>query len=461
MEIFKSFKIRYLAYLFMAVVIFSVILPDKSCIAENTEFLIEDGILKSYGGTGSHVVIPSTVTKIGEKAFYKNETLKTIVIPASVTEIGKESFAYCTSLVSVTMPNSLKIIGEWAFAECTVLNSVKFGNAVETVGEWAFYYCSSLEKVAVGDSVNTVGKFSFKYCSKNLVFLINDNTYMQSYCAKYKYNWEKNTEDINKINQIFLDKSEIRLKAGESIQLSVQIIPDNSSNQSLIWNSDNSLIAMVDKTGLITAVGNGKTIIRCTAKDGGSARAECLVIVEEEGEQGEDSSVIHSPKPEGKDVFELSQDNIIMEVGQSDLLECYAVPRQKILFRSDNTAVAEISPEGEIKAKKGGIAVITATAEDGRVLECLVRVRVHPKTVKLNKTKLIMKIGEKFKLKASISPREVSKELKVLYWQSNNKNVATISKTGYVRAKSEGACTIRVETENGIQATCKIIIMDS
>ena len=41
------------------------------------DFLIENGVLKKYNGTSSKVVIPRTVTPIGEKAFMECTTMKT------------------------------------------------------------------------------------------------------------------------------------------------------------------------------------------------------------------------------------------------------------------------------------------------------------------------------------------------------------------------------------------------
>ena len=49
------------------------------------------------------IVIPNTVTTIGNTAFSSSPTLKDITIPASVTSIGESAFATCTALESVTV----------------------------------------------------------------------------------------------------------------------------------------------------------------------------------------------------------------------------------------------------------------------------------------------------------------------------------------------------------------------
>lgn len=44
------------------------------------EFVIEDGVLIQYNGNSSDVTIPDGVTKIGDEAFYRNDTIETVKI---------------------------------------------------------------------------------------------------------------------------------------------------------------------------------------------------------------------------------------------------------------------------------------------------------------------------------------------------------------------------------------------
>jgi hypothetical protein len=95
------------------------------------------------------LVIPNTVTSIGDFAFEGCIGLSSVTIPNSVTSIGQYAFWGCTGLTSVVIPDSVTIIGEAAFAWCTGLTSVTIGNSVTTIGDNAFAQCKSMQNFSV------------------------------------------------------------------------------------------------------------------------------------------------------------------------------------------------------------------------------------------------------------------------------------------------------------------------
>ncbi len=72
--------------------------------------------LSSYIGTGGAVVIPSSVTAIGDRAFMNCHGLTSVTIGNSVYSIGKSAFRSCYGLTSVTMGSGVAYIGSYAFA---------------------------------------------------------------------------------------------------------------------------------------------------------------------------------------------------------------------------------------------------------------------------------------------------------------------------------------------------------
>ena len=72
----------------------------------------------------SSVILPVSITSIGNSAFLLCNNLSSIIIPASVTFIGYQAFKYCNSLTSITIPATVTSIGDEAFSDCIGLTSI-------------------------------------------------------------------------------------------------------------------------------------------------------------------------------------------------------------------------------------------------------------------------------------------------------------------------------------------------
>ena len=122
-------------------------------------------VLTNNYPTATKVVIPSSVTTIGECAFQGCTGLTSVILPDSLTTINRGAFFNCTSLTSVTIPDSVTSIGVDAFARCSSLTSVNIPDGVTTIGNVAFRECSSLTSVMIPDSVTTIGISAFWDCT--------------------------------------------------------------------------------------------------------------------------------------------------------------------------------------------------------------------------------------------------------------------------------------------------------
>ena len=121
-------------------------------------------IFQDCGGLTS-VTIPGGVTAIGEYAFSRCSNLSSLTIPGSVTAIGEYAFSGCSSLTSLTIPESVTSIGYYAFEGCSSLTSVTILNGVTSIGNCAFYGCSGLSSLTVPGSVSVIGSDAFSGCS--------------------------------------------------------------------------------------------------------------------------------------------------------------------------------------------------------------------------------------------------------------------------------------------------------
>ena len=74
--------------------------------------------------------------------------------------------------------------------------------------------------------------------------------------------------------------------------------------------------------------------------------------------------------------------------------------------------------------------------------------------VTLNRKKLVMEKGMKFKLRI----RTKTPGDKILKWKSSKKKVASVNKKGVVRAKKRGKCTITLYMKSGAKVKCKVTV---
>ena len=194
----------------------------------------------SSNKTIKSVVIPSTIRKINESAFYYCENLDTItvdennpvfnsnndcnavintstnelivgtnttVIPEGVVSIGRYAFAGRVNLNNIILPNTVKSIGVAAFRKCTGLESFTMSSEIETINDYAFeyvtceinwndatitkiddyaFYYYKGESIAIPNTVTTIGQSSFEYCDNLTSIVIPDGvTSIDSYAFKY------------------------------------------------------------------------------------------------------------------------------------------------------------------------------------------------------------------------------------------------------------------------------------
>ena len=160
-----------------------------------------------YDEYSGSVVIPATVTynettypvtSIDALAFFWCTEMTSIVIPNSLTEIGQEAFARCPGLANIvvesgnprydsrnncnaiiettdntlivgckntTIPNSVTAIGHFAFEGCTEMTSIVIPNSVTEIGFYAFESCTELTSVYIPNSVTEIGYGAFDICT--------------------------------------------------------------------------------------------------------------------------------------------------------------------------------------------------------------------------------------------------------------------------------------------------------
>ena len=110
------------------------------------------------------IIIPFSVTSIGNSAFGWCTSLRELVLPSSVTSIGDYAFDGCESLRELDIPSSVTSIGGCAFSGCSSLRKLVIPSSVTSIGDYAFRYCKSLRELVIPSSVTSIGDYVFRYC---------------------------------------------------------------------------------------------------------------------------------------------------------------------------------------------------------------------------------------------------------------------------------------------------------
>lgn len=133
---------------------------DFAYTAENGEVTITD-----YIGTREHVLIPSEiggfpVTALADKAFYEKH-VTTVVVPDSVTEIGDLCFSGDNYLVSLTLPDGLAELSYGALESCYSLMDFELPKGLKTIGAGALQSIFYLTHLTIPAGVTDIEQMNF------------------------------------------------------------------------------------------------------------------------------------------------------------------------------------------------------------------------------------------------------------------------------------------------------------
>jgi uncharacterized protein YjdB len=129
---------------------------------------------------------------------------------------------------------------------------------------------------------------------------------------------------------------------------------------------------------------------------------------------------------------------------------------KNINWTSSNIDVATVTNTGLITAKTNGTATIIATTQDQNKTASIILTVITPViSITLNKTTLTLNPNQTLKLVSTIIPVNASN--KNITWTSSNTNVASVSNTGLITAKSNGITNI-IATSEDQNNTAKVVL---
>lgn len=151
------------------------------------------------------------------------------------------------------------------------------------------------------------------------------------------------------VGSIELNQTELYMNVDEVQTLTATILPANSTDTSVRWESSNPTVATV-VDGMVTALKIGTATITVTTKDGGKI-ASCAVYVE----------------PVLTENITLNYTNLILLKGETKTLTATIIPANatdtSVIWHSSNSSVVTVE-NGILQAVGYGNTTITVTATD-------------------------------------------------------------------------------------------------
>ena len=229
--------------------------------------------------------------------------------------------------------------------------------------------------------------------------------------------------------------------------LHAHVTPADAFEQKICYVSDNTMVAVADDNGVVTAVGAGTATITAITADGGFAKSCEVTVTEAEA---------------GEIVYGLDQNSLSLEKGKTGQLVVTDAegnaPVDMLKWVSSDETIATVDENGLVTAVAAGNADVSVSVGEKFFDSCVVEVTDKEiQALLLDESSITLTEGETKPLQISIVPKDTVSD-KTLLYVSGDEAVATVDANGVVTAVAEGTAQITVTSVNGKEASCQIYV---
>ena len=247
------------------------------------------------------------------------------------------------------------------------------------------------------------------------------------------------------VTSVNISNTSLNLTVGQTYTLSASVNPSNATDQGIIWEAENSSIASVNSSGVVTAVGAGTAKIWAEAHENSSIYNTCTVTVSAIRVTG----------------VTLNKSTLNLDISETETLIATVLPSnagdKSVSWSSSNTAVAIVNSNGLVNPVGNGTCIITVTTNDGGfTASCTVTITTKITGIKLDRTSITIEKGDTDQLYASLIPETATP--KPITWSSSNTSIATVD-DGLITTLKAGKVTITASVETfSASCECNIIV---
>ncbi len=326
--------------------------------------------------------------------------------------------------ISLDKPSLTLTVGQTA----TLAATISPANANNKGVKWS----SSKSSVATVDSGGTVT--AVQEGQARITVTTDDG----GFTAACEITVQAAAPEIISVTGVDISDDSLSLEEGQSAVLTATVLPDNATDKTVSWSSDNTSVVTVDQGGNLNAVGAGQATVTVTTTDGGFS-ASCNVTVAK--------PVIHVTE------VTLNKESVEMRSGGIDRIAETVLPEnaedKSVTWFSTDESIVTIKPNGVLEAYNPGQAEIIVVTKDGnKTARCQVTVTpIHVNYVGVSTSNKIVYVGSTLQVDLVIQPVEAFDQSVV--WSSSNEAIATVDQNGLISGHSEGTVIISATSNDG------------
>lgn len=240
-----------------------------------------------------------------------------------------------------------------------------------------------------------------------------------------------------------------RYLVGETYHLNSVILPSDSSNKSIIWESSDPKIAKISSDGTLRLLAKGNVLVTGTIKDTNL----------------KDSIEINVEEILLED-FNISCDKV-MDTNHQYTVHVDFIPsnatNRNLTWKSSDPNIATINSSGHVVPKSQGIVTFSATSSNGVTKSVSVEIKliiiqkVDVTNLVFNDSIITLTEGDTKKLDITVLP--VNATTKTLKYESSDKEVVSVDNKGNITCLKNGYSILTVTSLSNPEITITIGIV--
>ncbi|MCR5728161.1 MAG: DUF6273 domain-containing protein [Lachnospiraceae bacterium] len=244
--------------------------------------------------------------------------------------------------------------------------------------------------------------------------------------------------NIIALTGIAVDKKAAELTEGETLTLNLSFTPENATNKKILWSSSDEKVATV-ADGVVTAVKEGKAIIKAVSEDG-KHEAICEVTVKaKEGPLGPDKPDLSRYTASGNEIA-------VKSINLKKTVFKGVKGIKKFELASGDAGSVKIKGSTLTVLKDGTVTVAALNKKKEKIAE---------KTITLIAPSIDTTLQTEISRRGNLDLNKyISSTVKPAKWKSSSKKIAEVSQDGLLTMKKSGKVKITVTfpAEKGMKA---------